>query len=155
MPDNCARALIIPIDWDACPGNTKAIDMNEVPLAVWPFADYSEPRGQCAADGKSTGQTVSVQGMTVLNALNSSTVPDGSYFYNPQSGKIEVQWVHGIGSRQAAAPQARLMATVINGILTHKLPWGLIMLGVLFLAGGWLLETMRRKLVGSIPEVAA
>jgi uncharacterized membrane protein len=32
---------------------------------------------------------------------------------------------------------------------------GLIMLGVLFLAGGWLLETMRRKLVGSIPEVAA
>jgi hypothetical protein len=32
---------------------------------------------------------------------------------------------------------------------------GLIMLGVLFLAGGWMLETMRRKLVGSIPEVAA
>jgi uncharacterized membrane protein len=31
---------------------------------------------------------------------------------------------------------------------------GLILLGVLFLAGGWLLETMRRKLVGSIPEVA-
>jgi hypothetical protein len=68
--------------------------------------------------------------MTILNALNSSTVPDGSYFYNPQSSKIEVQWVHGIGSRQAAAPQARLMATVINGILTHKLPWGLILLGV-------------------------
>jgi uncharacterized membrane protein len=32
---------------------------------------------------------------------------------------------------------------------------GLIMLGVLFLAGGWLLEKMRRKLVGSISEVAA
>jgi uncharacterized membrane protein len=32
---------------------------------------------------------------------------------------------------------------------------GLIMLGVLFLVGGWLLEKMRRKLVGSIPEVAA
>jgi hypothetical protein len=32
---------------------------------------------------------------------------------------------------------------------------GLIMLGVLFLAGGWLLEKMRRMLVGSIPEVAA
>src|SRR5262249_6332582 len=42
----------------------------------------------------------------------------------------EVQWVHGIGSRSAAAPQARLMATVINGILTRKLPWGLILLGV-------------------------
>jgi putative OPT family oligopeptide transporter len=82
------------------------------------------------ADGKLTGQQQSVQGMTVVNALNSSTIPDGSYFYNPQSGKIEVQWVHGIGSRNAAAPQARLMATVINGILTHKLPWGLILLGV-------------------------
>jgi uncharacterized membrane protein len=32
---------------------------------------------------------------------------------------------------------------------------GLIMLGVLFLAGGWMLETMRRKLVGSISEVVA
>jgi uncharacterized membrane protein len=32
---------------------------------------------------------------------------------------------------------------------------GLIMLGVLFLAGGWMLETMRRRLVRSIPEVAA
>jgi putative OPT family oligopeptide transporter len=82
------------------------------------------------ADGKLIGKDLPVQGMTVLNALNSSTVPDGTYFYNPQSGKIEIQWVHGIGSRNAAAPQARLMATVINGILTHKLPWGLILLGV-------------------------
>ena len=81
-------------------------------------------------DGKLNGQDVSVAGMTVVNALNSATVPDGSYFYNPQSGKVEVQWVHGIGSRNAAAPQARLMDTVINGILTRKLPWGLILLGV-------------------------
>jgi len=73
--------------------------------------------------------------MTVLNALNSPEVPDGSYFYNPQSGKIEIQWVHGIGSRNAAAPQARLMATVINGILTRKLPWGLILLGVFLVIG--------------------
>ena len=61
-------------------------------------------------------------------------VPDGNYLYNPQTGKIEIQWVHGIGSDKAAAPQARLMATVINGILTRKLPWGLILLGV-FLGG--------------------
>jgi putative OPT family oligopeptide transporter len=87
------------------------------------------------ADGKATGQQVSVNGMSVLTALNSPVVPDGSYFYNPQSGKIEVQWVHGIGSRNAAAPQARLMATVINGILTRKLPWGLILLGVFLVIG--------------------
>ena len=45
--------------------------------------------------------------------------------YSPQTGRIEVQWIPGIGSEKAAAPQARLMATVINGILSRKLPWGL------------------------------
>jgi uncharacterized oligopeptide transporter (OPT) family protein len=38
--------------------------------------------------------------------------------------------VQGIGSEKAAAPQARLMATVINGILQQKLPWALVLLGV-------------------------
>jgi uncharacterized oligopeptide transporter (OPT) family protein len=109
-----------------------AVDVNNLPAGVSVDSTKFE-RAKVpvtGADGKLTGQEVSVQVMTVLNALNSPTVPDGSYFYNPQSGKIEVQWVHGIGSRNAAAPQARLMATVINGILTRKLPWGLILLGV-------------------------
>jgi uncharacterized oligopeptide transporter (OPT) family protein len=55
---------------------------------------------------------------------------DGKYLYSPASGKIEAQWIQGIGSEKAAAPQARLMATVINGILSQKLPWGLVLLGV-------------------------
>ena len=66
----------------------------------------------------------------VLNALGSTELADGKYLYSPQTGRIEVQWIPGIGSEKAAAPQARLMATVINGILTRKLPWGLVMLGV-------------------------
>ena len=66
----------------------------------------------------------------VLNALGSSELADGKYLYSPATGRIEVQWIPGIGSEKAAAPQARLMATVINGILTRKLPWGLVMLGV-------------------------
>ena len=41
-----------------------------------------------------------------------------------------MQWIQGIGSEKAAAPQARLMATVINGILSRKLAWGLVLLGV-------------------------
>jgi putative OPT family oligopeptide transporter len=76
------------------------------------------------------GQEQTVENMILLNAINSADVPDGAYLYNPASGKIEIQWVHGIGSDKAAAPQARLMATVINGILTRKLPWGLILLGM-------------------------
>jgi len=66
----------------------------------------------------------------VLNALGSPELADGKYLYSPQTGQIEVQWISGIGSERAAAPQARLMATVISGILSRKLPWGLVLLGV-------------------------
>ncbi len=66
----------------------------------------------------------------LLNAIGSSVLGDGKYLYNPSTGRIEIQWVQGIGSEKAAAPQGRLMATVINGILTRKLPWGLVLLGV-------------------------
>ena len=71
----------------------------------------------------------------VLNALGSPELADGKYLYSPASRRIEVQWIPGIGSEKAAAPQARLMATVINGILTRKLPWGLVMLGVFLVIG--------------------
>ena len=67
---------------------------------------------------------------TVLNAVSSAELADGKYLYSPATGKIEVQWIQGIGSEKAAAPQARLMATVISGILSRKLPWGLVMMGV-------------------------
>ena len=66
----------------------------------------------------------------VLNALGSPELADGKYLYSPKTGQIEVQWISGIGSERAAAPQARLMATVISGILSRKLPWGLVLLGV-------------------------
>jgi putative OPT family oligopeptide transporter len=66
----------------------------------------------------------------VLNAVGSAELADGKYLYSPGTGRIEVQWIQGIGSEKAAAPQARLMATVINGILSRKLPWGLVMVGV-------------------------
>ncbi|RRA47907.1 OPT family oligopeptide transporter [Acidipila sp. EB88] len=66
----------------------------------------------------------------LLNALGSHELADGKYLYDPATGKIAVQWIQGIGSEKAAAPQARLMATVINGILTRQLPWGLVLLGV-------------------------
>jgi putative OPT family oligopeptide transporter len=77
-----------------------------------------------------TVETRSGSGYVLLNALNSPELADGKYLYNPQTQQIEVQWIQGIGSEKAAAPQARLMATVVNGILGRKLPWGLVLLGV-------------------------
>ena len=41
-----------------------------------------------------------------------------------------MQWITGIGSDKAAAPQGRLMATVITGILNQRLPWRLVAMGV-------------------------
>jgi putative OPT family oligopeptide transporter len=38
--------------------------------------------------------------------------------------------VFGIGSESIAAPQATLMATIIKGLLSRNLPWGLVMVGV-------------------------
>jgi putative OPT family oligopeptide transporter len=67
---------------------------------------------------------------TLINSLGSHEVPDGEYLYDPGSKQIEYQWAQGIGSAKAPAPQARLMATVISGILNRRLPWRLVLMGV-------------------------
>ncbi|HEY4611632.1 MAG TPA: oligopeptide transporter, OPT family [Bacteroidota bacterium] len=94
---------------------TMAFDVNNVPSGV-----QIESR-EYEHDGKN---------YFLINAIGSTTIPDGKYLYNPESGAIETQWIQGIGSERAAAPQARLMATVINGILNQRLPWGLVLMGV-------------------------
>lgn len=66
----------------------------------------------------------------LINALSSGVIPDGEYLYDPGTKQIEIQWAQGIGSDKAPAPQARLMATVINGILNQRLPWRLVLMGV-------------------------
>jgi len=66
----------------------------------------------------------------LVNALGSRELPDGKYLYDPDTKQIEVQWITGIGSDKAAAPQGRLMATVITGILNQRLPWRLVAMGV-------------------------
>jgi putative OPT family oligopeptide transporter len=67
---------------------------------------------------------------TLLNVIGSTTIAEGKYLLNPGTGKVELQWIQGIGSQDAPAPQARLMSVVINGILNRRLPWGLVLLGV-------------------------
>ncbi len=69
-------------------------------------------------------------GYIVLNAIGSPVLANGKYLYSIAKQRIEVQWIPGIGSERAPAPQARLMATVISGILGRNLPWGLVMMGV-------------------------
>ena len=70
------------------------------------------------------------QRYVLINALGSPVLPDGKYLYDAQTRQVEYQWIQGIGSDKAAAPQARLMATVISGILNQRLPWRLVAMGV-------------------------
>jgi len=55
--------------------------------------------------------------------------PEGTYLVDPPSG--EARWLRedGIGAGRLQAPQAKLMSVVIDGLLTHKLPWNLILIG--------------------------
>jgi putative OPT family oligopeptide transporter len=66
----------------------------------------------------------------LINSLGSHEIPDGEYLYDAGTKQIEYQWAQGIGSDKAPAPQARLMATVINGILNQRLPWRLVLMGM-------------------------
>ena len=108
-----------------------------IPVTDKLLADGVQDKGHFTADrftlSSKTGNKEIVEngrGYTVLNAIGSTTLPDGKYLLNPATHQIEIQWTQGIGSEKAAAPQGKLMATVINGILTRKLPWGLVLLGV-------------------------
>ncbi|MGI4826802.1 MAG: OPT family oligopeptide transporter, partial [Janthinobacterium lividum] len=102
------------------------------------FADGVQDKGPFSRDrfaltSKGSAKREEVtngHGYTLLNAIGSTTLADGKYLMNPATHDIMIQWTQGIGSEKAAAPQGKLMATVINGILTRKLPWGLVLLGV-------------------------
>jgi putative OPT family oligopeptide transporter len=93
----------------------------EQPRFDRPQVRYLAPGGEVTSPGNQ---------YSLLNAIGSSELPDGKYLYNTGTNQIEVTWIQGIGSEKAAAPQARLMATVISGILNQRLPWGLVLLGV-------------------------
>src|SRR5262245_43188989 len=43
---------------------------------------------------------------------------------------LSLHRVFGIGSPDIAAPQATLMATIIKGLLSQNLPWGLVLVGI-------------------------
>jgi putative OPT family oligopeptide transporter len=93
------------------------------PLALQNVEMTAEMRvvGEASQNGKN---------YQVINVIGSHAIPDGRYYYDPADKQIDFQERVGIGSERLPAPQAVLMSTVINGILRHSLPWGLVLLGV-------------------------
>lgn len=114
-----------------------ALDVRALPEGVQDNGQFTRPR-IALIDPKDNARKVEINDATrydLINAIGSSTLEDGKYLLNRATGKLEIQWVQGIGSEKAAAPQGRLMATVINGILSHRLPWSLVLLGVALVLG--------------------
>ncbi len=110
-----------------------AFSLNQLPDGVQNNGNFTRDRISITNPANSStahSELNNTRQLILLNAIGSATLADGKYLYNPTTNQIEVQWIQGIGSEKAAAPQGRLMATVINGILSRKLPWSLVLLGV-------------------------
>ncbi len=65
--------------------------------------------------------------------LTSDQVPTGIepgiYLVDRKTDEAQIQRIDGIGAGKLQAPQAKLMSVVIDGLLTHNLPWDLILIG--------------------------
>jgi putative OPT family oligopeptide transporter len=117
----------------------RTLQLSALPEGVQnegPFPRDSFTLTAAGSTVKGTGATVTdAKHFVLLNSIGSATLEDGKYLYDPATQQIQVQWVQGIGSEEVAAPQGRLMATVINGILSRRLPWSLVLLGVALVVG--------------------
>jgi putative OPT family oligopeptide transporter len=82
-----------------------------------------------AAEGAPTQAGPDGRTYRVARAGGRDDVPDGTYLVD-EAGRVRYRVQEGIGSDKAPAPQATLMSLVIKGILTQKLPWGFVLLGV-------------------------
>jgi putative OPT family oligopeptide transporter len=71
----------------------------------------------------------------IIGVLVSTLVIGGTILLLDQRGVAPSEMIngHGIGSAKMPAPQGTLMATLIQGLLAQKLPWGPVLVGV-FLA---------------------
>jgi putative OPT family oligopeptide transporter len=117
----------------------RMLSLAALPEGVQNQGTFTRDSFQLTASGSkskgSAGTVSDAHKYVLLNSIGASTLEDGKYLYNPATQQIEVQWVQGIGSEEVAAPQGRLMATVINGILSRRLPWSLVLLGVALVVG--------------------
>ncbi len=119
----------------------RAVNLSALPEGVQNQGQFSrddiklKAKAPGAAELSVVGEEHGARRYVLLNAIGSPVLEDGKYLYNPATRQIEIQWTQGIGSERAAAPQGRLMATVINGILSRKLAWGLVLLGVALVIG--------------------
>ncbi len=108
---------------------------SDVPLAA-PFAVGEQVlAGRALVAPRPAGDAPPLAPELVLTRLELADLPPaaglepGNYLVDPARRQAVYRRHDGIGSDRLSAPQASLMATMINGILDQKLPWDLILIG--------------------------
>ena len=86
-------------------------------------------------------------------------VAPGIYLVDRATNEAQLRREDGIGAGRLQAPQAKLMSVVIDGLLTHKLPWDLILLGAAIavfieLLGVPLADVRRRRVPAALVDDA-
>src|SRR6266566_16306 len=99
---------------------------------------HSETMAHFGIGGTDSIETNTFQVIRVY--VETQGVPPGKYLVEPTSHEIRYVVDPGIGGRireyrghelkRLDSPKATLMALITDGILTHKLPWGLVLIGV-------------------------
>jgi len=122
------------------PFPARTVDVGNLPNGVQVKGTFDRPKFRVTEDATKNPPVMSQDekngaDFQVVHSLGANELPDGDYLYNTQTKQIEYQWIQGIGSDKASAPQAKLMSTIINGILNHRLPWGLVLIGVFLVIG--------------------
>src|SRR6266511_2287622 len=99
---------------------------------------HSETMAHFGIGGTDSIETSKFQVIRVY--VETQGVPPGKYLVEPASHEIRYVVDPGIGGRireyrghelkRLDSPKATLMALITDGILTHKLPWALVLIGV-------------------------
>jgi putative OPT family oligopeptide transporter len=125
------------------------LDPNGTPVAVRTFRGNVTPSElageEIRGEGRTTLGTLGTVGPATERRLhagfvrNDAPIPTGKYLAG-ENGSVEyvvdpgiggrVEEVHGVKLTRYEAPKARLFALIIDGILTRRLPWDLVLLGV-------------------------
>jgi putative OPT family oligopeptide transporter len=122
------------------PFPARTMDVSHLPTGIEDKGEFKRDKFRVTLDSTKKPHVMSQDekpgaDFLVVHSLGANELPDGDYLYNTQTKQVEYQWVQGIGSEDASAPQAKLMSTIINGILNHRLPWGLVLIGVFLVIG--------------------
>jgi putative OPT family oligopeptide transporter len=116
---------VLAVGWTAYLLNLA--ETQEHPVAQ-PFAVAAELR-QDAESVDSLSDHKSYQFVRLAHDQLPAGAEAGIYLVDATDGKAHYLREDGIGAGRLQAPQAKLMSVVIDGLLTHKLPWNLILIG--------------------------